>query len=129
MGGRGGASGFGGNSVFEKNAKVQTIETVYRKPKGYSPGYYTETVLSAKAGKNGEIEFAYAIPVKRDQTASTNRTVYLTYKEKAGARGDTVFGINWKNVKSVSGQTFAIKDTIKENGFRWDGKSKKWIRK
>lgn len=66
-----------------KNAKVQTIETVYRKPKGYSPGYYTETVLSAKAGKNGETEFAYATPVKRDQTASTNRTVYLTYKEKA----------------------------------------------
>ena len=85
--------------------------------------------MSAKAGKNGEIEFAYATPVKRNETASTNRTVYLTYKEKAGARGDTVFGINWKNVKSVSGQTFAIKDTIKENGFRWDGKSKKWIRK
>lgn len=129
MGGRGGTSGFGKNSVFEKNAKVQTIETVYRKPKGYSPGYYTETVLSAKAEKNGEIEFVYATPVKKEQTAQTNRTAYLTYKEKAGANGDTVFGINWENVKSVSGQTFNIKDTIKENGFRWDGKSKKWIRK
>jgi hypothetical protein len=129
MGGRGGTSGFGKNSVFEKNAKVQTIETIYRKPKGYSPGYYTETVLSARAGKDGEIEFVYATPVKKEQTAPTNRTVYLTYKEKAGANGDTVFGINWKNVKSVSGQTFVIKDTIKENGFRWDGKSKKWIRK
>lgn len=35
-------------------------------------------------------------------------------------------GINWDNVKSVSGQTYDVKSFLKEKGFKWDGESKSW---
>lgn len=37
-----------------------------------------------------------------------------------------VFGVNWDNVKSVSGQTYDLRSEIKDRGFRWDGKNKRW---
>ena len=65
----------------------------------------------------------------REKTAKTNRTQYVTFKLKAGAENGDVFGINWDNVKSVSGQTYDLRSEIKDRGFRWDGKNKRWVKK
>lgn len=35
-------------------------------------------------------------------------------------------GIDWDNVKSVSGSTFYVKEFIKTKGFRWDSLRKRW---
>lgn len=64
---------------------------------------------------------------REKKTSSSNRTQYLTYKLKAGANDGEVFGVNWNNVKSVSGQTYDLRSELKDRGFRWDGK--KWIKK
>lgn len=38
-------------------------------------------------------------------------------------------GINWDNVKKVEGQTFYIKEDLKERGFKWDRDEKAWVKK
>ena len=127
FGGRGGQSGMSGSSgVIDRSAKEKTIETVYREARGYSPGYYKSDILEAIDAGNGELAFAYATPVERDKTAKSNRTQYLTYKLKAGAEDGDVFGVNWNKVKSDSGQTYGLRGTLKDKGFKWDGKEKKW---
>lgn len=129
MGGRGASSGMSRNSVIDRGAKTRTIETVYREARGYSGSYYKDTILEAVDRGNGSLEFVYATPDSREKTAKTNRTQYVTYKLKAGAENGDVFGVNWDNVKSVSGQTYDLRSEIKDRGFRWDGKNKRWVKK
>lgn len=129
MGGRGGQSGIKASGVIDRNAKVRTIEAVYREARGRTGSYYKDTILEAVDNGNGELSFEYATPESREKTAKTNRTQYLTYKLRAGAENGDVFGVNWDNVKSVSGQTYDIKSEIKDRGFKWDGKNKKWVRR
>lgn len=131
MGGRGGSSGLGsGNdSVIDKGAKIRKIQTVFREQRGLSGSYYKDEILEAVDKGNGEVHFQYATPESREKTAKTNRTQYLTYNLKAGAENGDIFGVNWDNVKSVSGQTFNIKSNIKDRGFHWDGAKKMWVKK
>lgn len=129
MGGRGGSSGMSNSGVIDRSAKMRTIETVYRSSGGYSGGYYKDTILEAKDNGNGELSFEYATPEKREKTAKTNKTEYLSYKLKAGAENGDVFGVNWDRVQSVSGQTYDLRSEIKDRGFKWDGKTKKWVRR
>ena len=126
-----GSSGFdsGGGGVFERNAPTRTIETVYRGARGYSSSYYKDEILEAKAGKDGELSFVYATPQSREKTSKTNRTEYVTFKLKHGAENGEVFGVNWDKVKSVSGQTYNIRDEIKRRGFKWDGRTKSWVKR
>lgn len=127
FGGHGGSSGMsGGSGVIDRGAKERTIETIYREARGYSSGYYKSDILEATDAGNGELAFVYATPAERDKTAKSNRTQYLTYKLKAGAEDGDVFGVNWNKVKSVSGQTYGLRTTLKDKGFKWDGKEKKW---
>lgn len=127
MGGRGSASGLNsGSSVLDKKAPTRTIDTVYREAKGWSKSYYKDEVLEAVAGDNGALSFEYARPVSRDKTAKTNRTQYVSFELKSGAVNGETFGINWDKVKSVSGQTYNMRDELKKRGYKWDGKNKKW---
>lgn len=121
-----GSSGFdkAGGGVIDRKASARTIETTYRR----STGYKSE-ILEAVDGGNGQLEFRYATPQKREKTAKTNQTEYVTFKLKAGAENGDIFGVNWDKVKSVSGQTYNIKGDIKDRGFKWDGKNKRWVRK
>ena len=84
---------------------------------------------AVKDNGNGELSFEYATPEKREKTAKTNKTEYLSYKLKAGAENGDVFGVNWDRVQSVSGQTYDLRSEIKDRGFKWDGKAKKWVRR
>lgn len=129
MGGRGGTSGISASGVIDRRAPERTIEAEYREARGRSAAYYKDTILEAVDGGNGELSFVYATPESREKTSKTNRTQYLTYKLRAGAENGYVFGVNWDNVKSVSGQTYDLRSEIKDRGFRWDGKTKKWIKK
>lgn len=126
MGGRG--AGFGkSKSVFERG-KERVIETVFREAKGFSRSYYKDEILEAVDKGDGHVEFVYASPEKREKTAKTNRTQYLTYRLKAGAENGEIFGVNFENVKSISGQTYNLRSQVKEKGFKWDGKNKRWVK-
>ena len=118
MGGRGGASGISASGVIDRRAPERTIETEYREARGRSGSYYKDTILEAVDEGNGELSFVYATPESREKTAKTNRTQYVTYKLRAGAENGDVFGVNWDNVKSVSGQTYDLRSEIKDREFR-----------
>lgn len=128
FGGRG-ASGIR-NSPLEKGAKPREIETQYRATSGSQRGYtgYKDEVLEAKADKNGNVTFEYATPKKREKTAKTNRTEYVTFEVSHGAVNGSIFGVNLNKATSVSGQTYGMRDELKKNGFKWDGKGKKWVK-
>lgn len=133
MGGRGGSSGMssgaGANkkSVFDLDAKEQEIKSTYtedaRRP---WMGSYNDTVLEARDRGNGEVEFVYATPDEREKYHKTNRVQHLTYYLKHGWFNGKTFGINWDNVKSISGKTYAIRPEAKEHGFRWNRDKQRW---
>lgn len=39
-----------------------------------------------------------------------------------------IHGVNFDNVKSVSGDTFALKQELKQLGFKWDSAKKRWTK-
>lgn len=77
------------------------------------PGSYLLTMLLLKNAKR------HLKQIKRS-------ILHITYKLNAGAEDGDTFGINWDKVKAVSGQTYGIRAELKERGFKWDGKTKKW---
>lgn len=127
MGGRGAVSGISKASpIIGKEERI--IETTYYSSRwGTSP--YKDTVLEATADNNGNLMLTYAVGEHSAPSAKTNKTHNVTYRLKAGVVNGRSFGIDWTRVKSVSGQTFAVKNEAKEAGLVWDSVTKKWIRK
>ncbi len=127
MGGRGASSG-GGDGVFPSK-KERTIETIYREQRGFQKSYYKDEVLEARSDGKGNVTFSYATGGQYEKTAKTNRTNYVTFKLRAGAINGETFNVNWSKVKSISGHTYSLRDEAKAAGLKWDGETKKWIRK
>lgn len=130
MGGRGSGSkkrrgGGSSDGVFEKNTKTK-IETIFREGRYGSKSYYKDEVLEAETDGKGNVTFQYARGGKFEKTSITNRTNYVTFNLKAGAVNGETFNINWNNVKSISGQTYNLRQQAKENGMKWNGKEKRW---
>lgn len=96
-------------------------------------GHWSQTILSATDDGNGNVTLDYATPDEFvDLNSNTVEARYeLSHGMWDGQMGDQTtgsIGIDWGKVKSVSGQTFMVKDLIKRNGFAWDGKTKTWKR-
>nr|DAI87362.1 MAG TPA: hypothetical protein [Caudoviricetes sp.] len=133
MGGRGGKSGFYSTKTLDPRAKKTVIETYYRKS-GIMGSHYGDSVMQATAGKDGEINFDYAEAHFKNKFDKAN-TQDVTFEISHGSvthfnNGRTTFyGINWENVKSVTGNTYPIRGELKDKGFSWDGKGKKWVKK
>lgn len=149
MGGRGNkgknADGGGGSASGESDVKYTSADkttfegeelTDTRRYQVYSSKGFKfaeqNNVYEAKSEGNGVLNVNYAkgketngnIPQRGDEgtyTYTTTQGFKTGYKEPTQ---DT--GINWNNVKEVKGQTYNIKDIIKEKGFKWDSKLKSW---
>lgn len=132
MGGRGSKSGIN-SGALNKNAKEQVIETYYRKNSRYG-SHYGQEVLGAKEEKNGEITLSTESARFKEKYSNAN-TQGVEFRIKNGVSksfnsGETnSYGINWDKVKSVSGDTYNIRDFIKGKGFSWDRNNKKWVKK
>lgn len=125
MGGRG-SSGTGANGVFGKDKPI-TVETRYTEARGWQRGRYTDTVLQAVSTGGGKVELVYATADEYKKTAKTNRTNYVTYTLDHGFVNNSPHNINFDNITEFSGQTYAVKETLKKKGFIYrDGK---WVKK
>jgi hypothetical protein len=129
MGGRGssGGSGGGGNSPFGKE-KPLTVETRYIEPsysrRGTTRGRWDDTVLQAVDKGNGEVALVYATADKYEKTAKTNATNYVTFTLDHGFVNENPHNINFENITAFTGQTYGVKETLKQQGFKW--KNGKW---
>lgn len=129
MGGRGssgGKSGGGGGGMFT-NEKPLIVETAYIDRYGGGPyRHYRNEVLDASEISPGHLRLGYAQPIERYKLAKTNKTNYVTYKLEHGMVDGESHGINWNAVKSVSGQTYGIKEQLKKMGYRWNRDQQRW---
>lgn len=120
---------------MDPKAKEQTITTYYRRNSIYG-AHYRDDVYDAVERKNekGGIEIVKAYGTFDNSNPKAN-TRDVTYKIQHGivsyddSRGIESYGIRWDKVSSVSGQTYNIRSMLKEKGFRWDGKTKSWVKK
>lgn len=113
------------------NTKATTIETTYYKGARFNNTYgrYKDEVLVAHTDGNGNVTFDYATWKHSPPSAKTNVTSAATTTIEHGAVNGKLIGVDLSAAKSVSGQTYSIKDMIKSDGFRWDGVNKRWVRK
>lgn len=135
FGGRGGSSGGGSGGGRAGGASKdgtltksspREIETTYHQGHGFTRGYYNDTVLQAKTNGQGGLTFDYADWTHSDPSAKTNRTHAATTTITHGAINGELYGVDLSKAKSVSGQTYDLRDKLKRAGFRWNGKEKRW---
>ena len=92
----------------------------------------TDTLFRVSAKGNGEIEFKESYGEKiggsRKYPVYKHEEVGAYYLTKTEGESEQR-GINWDNVKSVSGKTFRAKEDLKSRGFSWDRNSQKWVKK
>lgn len=121
------------SGIFTSTEKV-TIENECFLPKsrsGYGRYVYKHTVLEALAvvdedGKpvDGCIELAYPQSKTFDKSSAKAR---VTYEISAGYDGK-FFGIDFDKVSKIKGNTYDIKETIKDLGYHWDKAERCWVR-
>ena len=135
MGGRGsssGGSGYSKDGAVKISGETRHIERYAAR--GWSGGLGNDqVVLSATTDGNGNITLGY--PKATGYRQQNSKASYAQYDLTAGitdrdAKGKYTdmesFGIKWNNVKSVSGQTYAVKSLLKKEGFKWDSANKRW---
>lgn len=112
--------------TVEQEAKFVKMRNQYK----YNTKGPDVEVYQATSDGKGNITFNYAKPEKREETNHKYGEwfdVKQTYNVNSGymIRGGTITyaGIDWNNVKSVSGKSYGIKDELKKRGFKWDGNS------
>ncbi len=139
-------------ATYESNDEVLFVERVAGK------GYNLGDVLEASSDGNGNLTLGYATPSGYyEQNSKTSYGVYelktgitdapdihggrvhakafdaldnIDSKVKPeNEKGDIrSVGIDWDKVKTVSGQTYNVKDLLKEKGFKWNGAGKNWVK-
>ena len=134
---RGGTSTQGSkDGVFITNEKREII-TTWRQTgsstknlymKGYIPGYYEDEVLEAETDGAGNVTFYKADGEFEGEWNDGNRRKKVTYNLQAGAINGATFNIDWDKVKSISGNTYPVKDAAKKAGLKWNRDTKRWER-
>lgn len=65
---------------------------------------------------------------KRNTTEARGKISHGFVNTANGSMSGRWVGINWNNVKTVSGKTYEVKNMLKDMGFKWDSENKNWKR-
>lgn len=137
MGGRGSSSGMGGGGSSKYTTSDKTVMEIA--PTTIKGGYGTDKdtiskVLEVRAKGNGEIELkenygnvvggSRKYPVKEYNVKGAYIITDTDYKSIPENKG-----INWDNVKTISGSTYGIGTLVKSKGFAWDSSDSVWKKK
>lgn len=125
---RGGGRGVSKDGALTLN-NPKTVVTTFFEARGWSGSRYSDEILEATTDGNGNLTFNYATGGTFEKTAKTNRRNNVTYQIAAGAVNGSTFNVNWDKVKSISGQTYKLRQAAKEHGLSWDSEKKIWRRK
>lgn len=107
-----------------------TIELMNRKH-GTSGWKWMDTVLAVTETAEGTIEVNYATPDRyenpnRNTTEAYYNLDHVIYNQM-GHRDLEAHGVDMEQVREVYGKTYEIKEWLKAQGFKWNGKG--WARK
>lgn len=132
-GSRGGSKFGGGGGGAKYTTSDKTVEVIA--PHTIRAGYNTDNrdvthVLEVKALGNGEV----SLKENYGEVVGGSRKHPIKEYNVNGASisiegyGGTSQGVNWNNVKTVSGKTYGIGPIIKPYGFKWNGTKEVWER-
>lgn len=143
MGSGGGASASGGTRYTTSDNTVEVMPAQTLRTDDIENANYksvTHEVLNVTALDGGEIDVSKA---RRRDTGEGSRKypvyeydvkgAYIVPGVDSGSYKDNrdateTKGVNWNNVKAVSGATFEIRPYLKQMGFKWDGSVRKWVK-
>lgn len=122
----GGRSAVKNSSALTSNSPTIEIKSYFRK------GNYGDTVMTAKETSAGNLAFEYAKAEFSHDNKPNANTKDVTFSLQHGFvwhnKDKKFYGINWDNVKSVSGKTYGFNDELKKLGFKWNGDTKSWVK-
>lgn len=136
IGSSGGGSGSSGGGT-RYTTSDQTVREV--QPTTIRGGYNTDReniakVLEVTAKGNGEISLkenygqvvggSRKYPVTEYNVKGAN---IITSKDYKATPEDS--GVNWDNVKTITGSTYGIGPLVKPKGFAWNGSKNRWEKK
>ena len=127
MGGRGASSGRS-TGVLRNNANPVHLENSKS-----GMGRWKHGIFEAKAVGSDTIELSYAQPTSyehpnRNTTVANYDLKNGIWTSQTGDRSPHSTGINWDNVKAVSGKTYDVQGFLKEKGFRWNSRTRRYER-
>ena len=130
MGGRGSASASGRSGVLTRNDKPASLTNEKHASSGNS---WKHTVLQASDAGGGGISLDYATTKSyehpnRNTTVARYELEHGVWSSQDGDRSPGSVGINWENVKFVSGRTYDAQYLLKEKGFRWNRNTRRYER-
>lgn len=141
MGGRGssGSKGAGGSAFKPGGAKSplgKPEPTEYFNERSKSSGFrWKRTNLEASYVNKKEGSIHLDSPkdvsyenVNRNTTEARGKISHGFINTANGSMNGKWVGINWNNVKEVTGNTFAIKNDLKEKGFKWNSNTQSWMK-
>ena len=130
MGGRGSVSMSGGSGVFVGNEKPVSL---INEKHASSYNRWKHTVLQASDAGGGGISLDYATPKSyehpnRNTTVARYEIEHGVWSSQTGDRSPGSVGINWGNVKFVSGRTYDAQYLLNEKGFQWNRDTSRYER-
>lgn len=136
-----GAAGAKKNNAGAENETVNINSTlidegefeVYNTKSKSSSGFWKRANVEAVESGDGVLQFKYPdyeYEQVNNNTTDAKAKIKHGYVNTAnGSMNGHWVGINWNNVNEVKGQTYEVKNLLKDLGFVWDGASKSWKRK
>ena len=123
-------SASGGSGVFEKVASPVHLKNEKHMSSG---GRWKHTILEASDAGSGGISLDYATAKSyehpnRNTTVAKYELEHGVWSSQTGNQSPGSVGINWDNVKFVSGRTFDVKGLLNEKGFRWNRDTRRYER-
>ena len=130
MGGRGSSSASGRSGVLTRNDKPVSLTNEKHASSGQN---WKHTVLKASDAGGGGISLDYATPKSyehpnRNTTVARYELEHGVWSSQDGDRSPGSVGINWDNVKFISGRTYDAQYLLKEKGFRWNRNTRRYER-
>lgn len=64
----------------------------------------------------------------KGQPQYDGKTSYYDFLKTSSPKVGSIqsFGIDWNNVKSVRGETYGVREYIKQKGFKWNAQKERW---
>lgn len=130
MGGRGSTSMSADSSGPFKNEGSVELSNERHGSSGYR---WRHTILKADKTGDGGIVLSYARPngysnPNRNTTEASYSIEHGVWSGQPGDRQPNSIGIDWGKVQYVSGKTYEVNDFIRDKGFRWSGKDRRFVR-
>lgn len=110
------------------DAKPQEFTAQYTKTAYGGMSSWDREVLAASTDDYGNLTFSRAQATKYTPNPNNKNKSYGDFTVTHGAYEGRLLGVDLSKAKTVTGQTYSIKEQLKKAGFRWSQDTKGWTK-